>query len=234
MRAVIIAAGNGTRLWPSTNKTPKTLLPLGNGTILSNIMSNLSAAGVDEFFIVIGFGGEKIREYLTENNSFGYKILFVENNEYHKGNGISVLAAKAALQNQEFILSMADHIVPFKAVKMVVESKAKQNLLLVDKRIDQIFDIDDATKVWIDDEKIIKIGKNIPEYNAIDCGIFRLNPRFFDAMSEQLKHDRDSISAAIEILIRNGDMNAVVMDSAARWIDIDTPQAYDYAQKMVL
>ncbi|MGD9899985.1 MAG: hypothetical protein AB7T22_12750 [Calditrichaceae bacterium] len=158
-------------------------------------------------------------------------MLFVENNEYHKGNGISVLAAKAALQNQEFILSMSDHIVPFKAVKMVVESNAKQNLLLVDKRIDQIFDIDDATKVWIDDQKILKIGKEIPEYNAIDCGIFRLNPRFFVAMSEQLKHDRDSISAAIEILIGEGDMNAVVMDSKESWIDIDTPQAYEYAQK---
>ena len=69
MKAVIIAAGNSSRLWPKTNKTPKTLLPYQNGTILSTIMHNIADAGIDEFVFILGFKPEYIKKYLDENLS---------------------------------------------------------------------------------------------------------------------------------------------------------------------
>ena len=58
MKTIIIAAGQGSRLWETTDRVPKTLLPLGNGTVLSRIVANFAAVGVEEFVVVVGFRGE--------------------------------------------------------------------------------------------------------------------------------------------------------------------------------
>lgn len=232
MKAVIIAAGNSSRLWPQTNKAPKTLLPFGKGTILSTIMSNLSQTGITELVLVLGFEAKRIMDYLEENALFGFRIFFVLNSDYHKGNGLSVLMAEQTVGNEDFILSMSDHIVTPMAINRVVHSNEERNLLLVDKQIERIFDIDDATKVYYRNNQILKIGKDLSAYNAIDCGIFRLTKRFFDAMRRQLESGKDSISAGIQELIRNNDMTPVLLENDERWIDIDTPKAYKFAQKL--
>jgi choline kinase len=153
----------------------------------------------------------------------------VENPEWTRGNGISVLASEYAVTHDSFILSMSDHVVSPSAIKRVVESASAANLLCVDPRIADVYDIDDATKVRLEGDNIGRIAKTLENYNGIDCGLFRLNGRFFDSMREQLKSGRDSISAGIDGLIQNGDMAAVFLESSEEWIDIDTPDAYRHA-----
>ena len=126
---------------------------------------------------------------------------------------------------------MSDHIVSSSAISRVIQSKSKDSLLLVDTNISKIFDIDDATKVNAKDGKILDIGKEIPTYNCIDCGIFRLDSRFFNAMRIQMQNNQDSISAGIQVLIKNGDMSVVYTKDNDYWLDIDTPDAYFHAQK---
>jgi choline kinase len=232
MKAVIIAAGASSRLTERTDGLPKSLLPLGSGTILSAILSNLSLGGIGDFNIVVGCQSESIIGYLADRDYFGLRITFVHNDEWKRGNGISVLSAAELVKNEEFILSMSDHIVPSSAVTRIVNSEFSENLLLVDKNISDVFDIDDATKVRLDGRKIMRIGKNIEDYNGIDCGIFRLNSRFFDSMRGQLKAGMESISAGIEGLIKNDDMAAVFLETPEEWIDIDTPDAYHHALKI--
>ena len=89
MKTVIIAAGTGSRLWPRTKQMPKTLLPFGQGTILSQIISNFTTIGVTEFVIVVGFGAKQIVEYIA-TAGFGPRVTFVENRDWQKGNGLSV------------------------------------------------------------------------------------------------------------------------------------------------
>ncbi|MBN2184426.1 MAG: NTP transferase domain-containing protein [Candidatus Krumholzibacteriota bacterium] len=230
MKAVIIAAGTSSRLWSETDKTPKTLLPFGEGTILSSIMHNIAEAGIDEFVFILGFMAKQISDYLDRNDSFGFSTATIMNRDYLRGNGLSVLLAEQAVGSEDFILSMSDHIVTPRAIERVISDGRDKNLLLVDKRTGNIFDIDDATKVWLDGKRIERINKNLTEYNGIDCGIFRLTPRFFKTMRKQKKNGQESISAGIEILIQNGDMEAVFMNEDEKWIDIDTPDAYRFAQ----
>lgn len=231
MKAVIIAAGQGSRLFKKTYGIPKSLLPFGEDTIILNILKNFAKNGIRDFIIVVGYELKLITSYFEKNEFFGFNISFVENREWNKGNGISVLAAEKAVADEEFILSMSDHIVSASGTKRLIESDFKKNLLLVDKRIDKIFDIDDATKVVVEKNKIKQIGKNLENYNGIDCGVFRLNKHYFDSMREQLKMGNDSISSAIEGLIKNDDMAAVFMEEDEAWIDIDTSEAYKYALK---
>jgi 1L-myo-inositol 1-phosphate cytidylyltransferase len=231
MKVVIIAAGMGSRLWGQTNKVPKTLLPYGDGTILSTILRNFQSIGHTDIALVIGFEKSYIVEYLTDNDNFGLNIEFIENDEWERGNGLSVLAAHEAIRHSPFILSMSDHIVSPEALNDITHDPSEHNLLLVDTRIDEVFDIDDATKVQIDNGKIVAIGKELTTFNAVDCGIFRLTERFFTAMKDQAKNGKESISAGIQKLIEANDMRAVRMKPHHRWIDLDTPESYIHARR---
>ncbi|MBN1479877.1 hypothetical protein EH223_18375 [candidate division KSB1 bacterium] len=231
MKAVIIAAGQSSRLWPTTDGKPKTLLPYKNGTILSTIIKRLKKSGVDEILIVVGYRAAHIRDYIKKNRPSNVKIKFFYNPDWHRGNGLSVLCAKKFVGKEPFLLSMCDHLVSKKAIARLVQSnEKKKNLLLVDKRIDDVYDINDATKVLLKKTKIVNIDKNLPEYNGIDCGVFRLNYRFFKAMKRQhKKNGLESISAGVRGLIKKDRMRAVFIKKNEKWIDIDTPEAYRYA-----
>jgi choline kinase len=230
MKAVIVAAGTGSRM--QQDKKPKTLMPFGTETILSTIIKNCIKAGISEFVIVTGYEAVQIHEYASVlQKSLNISISFAQNNEWTRGNGISVLAAAPFVGTQPFILSMSDHIVSSSAIERIARFTSEKNLLLVDPNINEVFDIDDATKVQVEGSSIREIGKEISIYNAIDCGIFRLTNRFFDSMRNSLHYGRESISAAITGLIAFNDMDAVFMRENEYWSDIDTPAAYDDAIK---
>ncbi|MBN1779545.1 phosphocholine cytidylyltransferase family protein [bacterium] len=229
MKAVIVAAGRGSRLSENTGGTPKTLLPFGGETILARIIRNLCAAGITDLTVVVGYQKEHLVDYLASTDDFGLEIRTVFNPDWHKGNGISVLTAQEAVGDGPFILSMSDHIVSVPALRSMIGHPDTKNLLLTDPRTGEVFDIDDATKVETRGRAIVNIGKEIRTYNAIDCGIFRLNDRFFGAMRAALERGSDSISAAINQLIADDDMNAVPIGPGDFWIDIDTGEAYEHA-----
>lgn len=231
MKAVIIAAGQSSRLWPQTDKTPKTLLPFKKNTILGTVIKRLKKSGVNKIYLVVGYKEKLIRTYIQENPPTDVKIKFISNPDWQKGNGLSVLCAEKYVGRKPFILSMCDHVVSIKAIQRVVQNdRKKDNLLLVDKRIDDIFDIDDATKVLVNQKKIVEIDKNLTIYNGIDCGIFRLDYRFFKAMKRRYKKEGlESISAGVGGLIKKGRMRAVFLKKDEKWIDIDTPEAYKFA-----
>jgi choline kinase len=232
MKAVIIAAGKGSRM---LSETPKTLMPFGDRTILATIVRNIAQTGVRDFGIVVGFQSAIIRAAVSNMQELsGFSFSLIDNAQWEKGNGISVLAAETYVGRDPFLLSMCDHVVSSQAIARIAKSARGANLLLVDKRTDAVFDIDDATKVKTHENSITFIGKELTDYNGIDCGIFRLTTRFFDSMREQLTLGKESISSAVTGLIDKGDMEAVFMEADEFWSDIDTPEAYRNAQKIFL
>ena len=231
MRAIITAAGRGSRLAGTSDDTPKTLLPCGEETLLATIMRNFAAAGLSEFIVVVGFQGETIVEYLAARANLGYAVTVVKNPEWRRGNGISVHAAGSVLApGEEVLLSMADHLVAPEALRAVIAAPPGRNRLLVDPRIASVHDIEDATKVWVEGSRITEIGKELSRFNAVDCGIFRLTPRYFAAMGRQIARGRDSITEGVRELIAADDFEALPLPPSSDWIDIDTPAAYEHAR----
>jgi len=229
LKGVIISAGIGSRLWKTTKQVPKTLLPYKNGTILSTIIEQLKQAGITELIIVVGFKKNYIVDYLQKNPP-ALPVTFVENLEWEKGNALSVYKVKDYIKNEPFLLSMADHLVKVEALKQIVDSPERINLLLVDPFITENFDLDDATKVKTENDYIIAIGKELTDYNALDCGIFRLEPDFFSAVEKAVAKGKDSISNAIAELIPLKRIKSIILNKANQWLDIDTPEAYQFAQ----
>ena len=89
-------------------------------------------------------------------------MTLIENLEYQKANGVSTLAAKTEL-NQPFLLLMADHIFEPRTAKALLEEPLKNGevILAVDPKLDLVFDLDDATKVRRQGDRIVDIGKTI-------------------------------------------------------------------------
>ena len=228
MKTVIIAAGTGSRLWPHTGQVPKTLLPFGKGTILSQIMSNFAMIGVTEFIIVVGFGAKQIVEYIT-TAGLGPRVTFVENRDWQRGNGLSVHLARESVGVEGFLLSMSDHLVAPLALARLIAARSDQNLLLVDPQVDGVFDLPDATKVMLEGTRITGIGKELADFNAIDCGVFQLDERFFEAMECAIGQGKESISEGVRPLIEARAFGGVLLPEGSHWIDIDTPEAYEYA-----
>lgn len=230
MKAIITAAGQSSRLWETTGREPKTLLPFGSGSILSAILGNFGAVGVREFLIVVGFRGELIAEHVRAHDGFGFAVEILENPEWHRGNGLSVLRALAHLHPEEpVVLSMADHIVSPGALVAVRDGPAATNLLLIDHRIGEVFDLDDATKVLLEGERIADIGKDLARYDAVDCGVFRLDQRFRLAMERAVTQGREGISDGVRELMLSDGFGTVALPAGAAWLDIDTPDAYRHA-----
>ena len=234
MKALIIAAGKGSRLENLTKDKPKPLIKLLGLSLVERVILSAKEAGIVEFIIVIGFLGERIKEGLGNGNNYGVKITYVENKEWQSGNGISVLVAKKML-SENFILLMADHIFETRILDELKEIKLKNKecILSIDRASKEYIDLDDVTKVKVENGRIVDIGKKIENYNGFDCGIFLLSPSIFEALEESIKEGDQALSGGVRILARNRMMKYFDIRDAF-WFDIDTKSNYKKAEKILL
>ena len=222
MKALIIAAGNGTRLKPKTDDLPKPLVSVSGRPLIERVILEANKAGINEFVIVKGYLGDKLEGSLSHLEDQGIKISWVENDEWEKPNGLSVFKAKDLL-NGDFILLMSDHLFEGSIVKDIMDFKLNENecVLCTDKGLNRVNDIDDATKVYIKDGKIVEINKNLKSFNAIDCGIFKCSPIIFKTLEKSISNKKYALSDSVRLLAKENKVHS--MDVKGRfWQDIDT------------
>ena len=228
--AVILAAGLGSRLNSVSGYLPKPLVPFEGIPLLQHVMSGAQEAGIERFVIVIGHQGDQVRRWLAGSSLRRTPVTWVENSEYHKKNGISLLKARHAI-DQPFLLLMSDHIFePQTAASLLRQPLAKNEVILgVDHKLDCIFDLDDATKVVRMGDYIISIGKDLKVYDAADTGMFLCTPAVFDALDAVKKDGNCSLSDGMQYMACNRKLRAYDIEDAI-WQDIDTPEMLDFAQ----
>lgn len=125
MKALIIAAGNGTRMQPVTQGRHKSLMPLLGLKIIERVILGAKEAGIHEFVIVTGYKGEKLQGFLGNGAKYGISISFVQNNNWEKANGISALIARNHF-NENFVLLMSDHVFNPKTLIRIQRLKLKK------------------------------------------------------------------------------------------------------------
>jgi 1L-myo-inositol 1-phosphate cytidylyltransferase len=193
-------------------------------------MSGAKQAGIERFVIVVGYQGDIVRRWFAGSSLRTTPVTWVENTEYHKKNGISLLKARYAV-DQPFLLLMSDHIFePGTAASLLRQPLAKDEVILgVDHKLDCIFDLDDATKVVRTGDYITSIGKNLKVYDAADTGMFLCTPAVFDALDAVMKDGNCSLSDGMQHMASNRKLRAYDIEDAI-WQDIDTPEMLDFAQ----
>jgi choline kinase len=221
MQALVLAAGEGKRLAGSSERVPKPLLRMNGQPLLAHTLSRLEQAGLDHAFVVIGFQAEKIEDFLETMES-SLSITTIRNEAYHRENGFSLKCADVFLHDR-FLLAMGDHIVDPEIYRAAI--RAKKLGLCVDFTPTLRCQTNDATRLFVDKTKIIQIGKELQEWNAIDTGVFSLTRDIFEVLEELEKKETEvTITQAIRSLIRE-DKTVEALDVSGKfWADVDTPE----------
>lgn len=234
MKALIIAAGNGTRMQPVTRGRHKSLMPLLGLKIIERVILGAKEAGISEFVIVTGYKGEELREFLDNGTKYDISISFVQNDNWEKANGISVLAAQKYF-NENFVLLMSDHVFDPKTLIRIKRLKLKTHecALAIDKNLDSVLDVEDTTKVMVKNGRAIALNKNLEAYNAYDTGMFVCSPHIFKVLEKTTKHGKNSLSNGMRVLISEGNLRT--LDIKGRlWADCDTWNDIKFAEKKLL
>ena len=159
MTGLIIAAGKGSRLRQIGGCKP--LIPILGIPIFERIIQTALEVGVDEFYVVVGYRGDLVSEFLERlAKRLAIRITTLTNADWEKENGLSVLKARENLPDT-FLLLMADHIFdPSLARSLTTLSLAKEEIALgVDGDIlNPLVDIEDVTRVKVEHGKIRNIG----------------------------------------------------------------------------
>lgn len=231
MQAVVLAAGDGGRLYPLTATTPKPLLRLEGRPIINHVLDALSAAGINDVVVVVGHEGAQIRAALEQLHPCGMNVRFIENEDFLTGNARSLWAAREAIDERSpFVLAMADHLVEPAIVHALASDADGRCRLAVDRAHMDDARASEATRALVDGGLVVDLGKELEDWNALDTGVFWCTPRIFDAITHE-RRDGEA-GAVFASLARAGELDAVDV-TGLQWIDIDTPDDLRRAAALV-
>ncbi len=231
--AVILAAGAGERIRDSEKGLPKPLVVLGGLYLLERSILNLDACGIKRFRVVLGYRGQEIERVIRScKNLVSFKIEFLYNPDFEKGNGSSLAKGVEGLQ-EPFLLTMADHLFGPDTLRQFI-SKALLNgeraQLGTDKNIKGVFDLPDATKVLSEAGRIEKIGKELSDFNEIDTGLFYFPEWSPEKIQSSFAQGADSVSEIVAEIRKDHGFFTTSLDNAF-WQDVDTPEMKKEAER---
>jgi choline kinase len=231
--ALILAAGNGSRIAARSGAGPKPLVQVNGTPLLELVMTRAKEAGIERFVIVVGYRGQAIKEWYKRLPLPGVQVTWVENPDYQKENGFSVLSARKAI-HENFLLLMADHIFEPEAARSLLRQSLNKDevILAIDRNIDRVFDLDDATKVRLEQDRIVGIGKLLQSYNALDTGMFLCSEALFGWLEQAAEGGHCSLSDGLRLMAEAGKFRGFDIGDG-QWQDVDTPAALDYTQKVL-
>jgi glucose-1-phosphate thymidylyltransferase len=205
MKAIIPVAGAGTKLRPHTYTQPKALIPLAGKTILSIIVDQLKEVGVTDFIFIIGYLGEKIKDYVQTN----YPELnthFITQNE-RQGTGHAIEITKEIVGNDELIIVLGDTIAEYDLKYMI---EAPYSILAVKK-------VDDPRNFGVaeigEDGIITKLVEKpaIPKSNMAIVGVYKIKETeiLFQCLNKiqdrkERSYDDFNLTDALDCMIQNG------------------------------
>ena len=227
MKAMILAAGFGTRLGELGKSTAKCLVQAGGKPLLEQVVDRLKLAGVQELVINLHHLGDQVRDYVKSQNNFGLKVSFSEEQEI-LGTGGGILHAQKLLSNcEEFIVHNGD-VFSDLDLTQVVAAHRKENAfatLVVQERAGSrplLFSTDNKLIGWENkntgEQKLIRTGKN-RAYGF--SGIQILSNRIFTYLSKR-SGSFSSISTYLDAAEAGEKIQPFI--HSGYWLDVGTPE----------
>ncbi len=216
-------AGRGSRLRFADASLPKPLVPIRGRPLISYTLDAMVEVGITTLHAVVGCESELLLEGLEPLMPPGIRLHAIHNPEWQKQNGVSLLCAAPSLE-APFLLMMGDHLFAREALQVFVRQVHADELsLAIDRKIDSIYDLDDAMKVETRGERVIAIGKELQTYDAIDTGIFVCPLEIFGYLEKARENGDCSLAAGVRLMAGENKVRAINIGNAW-WQDVDTPE----------
>jgi len=236
MKVIICAAGNSKRMGKATKHMPKSLLPIGNTTLVENLVSQFSKGEVNEIIIIVGYLGHLIKQTLGSVHN-GVVIRYIENRDYATTNNMySILKAKDHI-NCAVTFASADLLLSSSICRKFI-SESNPNMILVDDNPKYFYE-EDPVKVTITENRITAIDKKLEQsnINGVAPGLYKMSAyatKDYFRYSEKLIEEGNLQFGYIEplkLMINKHEFTPYVVGESL-WCDIDTPSEYNIARKI--
>ncbi|HUW90969.1 MAG TPA: bifunctional sugar-1-phosphate nucleotidylyltransferase/acetyltransferase [Candidatus Nanopelagicaceae bacterium] len=241
MKAVILAAGKGTRLDPITSTVPKPMIPIGGKPLLEHALLNLRDIGVQEILIIVGYKEEIIKNYFGNGLSkLNVKIEYATQLE-HLGTAHAVGFAKDFVGDDDFLLMYGDLLTDPQVFKEVLEIYKKSSceglITLFEVNNPQEYGIISLNKEAYVEKITEKPSVDLNLGNLANAGIFIFNPLIFKAieLTELSIRNEYEFTDSMQIMINQlkGKIKGYVIKDLF-WSDIGLPWHLLEANEFIL
>src|SRR5213593_26749 len=233
--AVILMAGEGSRLRGGNEGFLKPFVPVLGRPLISYALDALICAGITSVNFVVGYESGRMIEQVKQLIPSGLSTSFIENRDWQKQNGISLLAAAGHL-SKPFLLTMSDHLFDAAVVDRLLDSFDSDFLNIgVDQKLDSIFDLEDAMKVRTQGNRVSDIGKKLRDYNAIDIGLFVCPLEIFEYLERAKSGSGQSdcsLADGDRLMARDNKVRAIDIGESW-WQDVDTTEMLQHAERQM-
>jgi dTDP-glucose pyrophosphorylase len=247
MKAVILAAGKGTRMRELTSELPKPMLRLQGKPILERIIEGIVAAGIEEIFVVTGWRADVIENYFGDGEKFSARIVFGRQ-LVQDGTGKAPELAKNFISDSPFLLTYGDILVPPATYPQMLRRFGESDFAGV-ITVTRGEDVTKGGLNFFDEQFRLKrlVEKPAPEqleqlrrdgwlkpgdpawYNA---GIYIFRPAIFEFTARLQKSLRGEyeLTDAISAMIATGEKLAG-LEIQGRWVDVRDPETLAKLEK---
>lgn len=221
MKAVILAAGLGSRLRPITNDVPKCMVPVNGIRIIDKQIDNLLVNGIKEIYVVDGYKAEILASHLKKIYP---QVNIVSNPRYAETNNMYSLYLTAPfVKGMEFLLMNSDVYYDASIIKGLVEGDSQSEIAC-----DKSCYLEESMKIMFDGNKINHISKKITpeEFYAVSIDVYRISPEDSKTLFEEVedtiisrKDENSWTEVALDCIFKDADFIPYEIDG--RWFEID-------------
>lgn len=234
MKAILLAAGMGSRLGSLTKTIPKAAIEIMSQPLLLRAIKFARKIGVDDIIVIGGYKSECLWGIVKNE-----EVIRVENPNYIKGSLYTLAAAKKYIDGN-FVLMNIDHLYPTHLARMI--SEIPDGIWAISDFDRPLYQDDMKIKITDDigrDINITAISKDLDEYDGGYCGMTVVRGEaikyFKNAFEAVLKHGRDQavVEDILDELIRISKPPKVLDISGIRWLEIDTQEDLANAERIL-
>lgn len=225
MEGIILVAGYGSRLRHYL-KIPKYYINIHGYPLLYYPYYSLYKAGVSKIYLV--FNEETLNIYRELEGIFNLVDVDVIVNPHPElDNGYTLLYALSKVDRYPIVVSVSDHIYPYHVVSGLIEladAVEGVDFYVVGDANPNFVDVSEATKIMVEEDRIVFIGKELMNYSYIDMGIFLFNTgfrKYVETVVEPI-----TINSFLNRVISIGGYGKVYAVENIPWKDIDTYEDY--------
>lgn len=240
MKAVILAAGSGTRLEPITRHIPKCMVLVAGVPLIDRIVARMASAGIDELIVVTGYLHDVLAAHMAASqHALARSARLVFNDRYEEwGNFYSLLMAREAVGHGDFIKCDGDVVLDAEIIPALVRATSPA-VLAIDRREGLGAE---EMKVRIDAARhIVEINKRMDpalaagEYVGVERIGAALVPALFDELAAMIDagETHEYYERAYERLMQKGVPFSFVEIASDLWCEIDDAADLEYAHEII-
>jgi UDP-N-acetylglucosamine diphosphorylase/glucosamine-1-phosphate N-acetyltransferase len=224
LKAVVLAAGEGSRIWPLAETRPKHLLPIGGRPILSHMLQALSENSVKDVLVVVGFKGDLIRSSLGDGSSSGLHIEYLDQKRW-TGTASALRIAYDAVGKERFLAVYGDLLVNASAIQTVLD-RAEDSARVMG--VVRTPNPSEYGIVKLEGDRVVKIIEK-PRHGLtegwINTGIYVLDDEVFKAIDKTgvSKRREFELTSSLQRIVDEGKELRAAVIAREDWIDIGRP-----------